>query len=304
MGDPMDVETLIDLYIRDVVQRLPRKQRQDVALELRGLVREELELRAASGRRTLDADIALQGLRAFGEPRDVAARYCEPWIIIPPTETRRFTFAALVGALVLTALSPLIAAPARSGQLAILMFAWLGMLVSYFAIRSSLERRKTALDLWVPRDNDRVSRIGSMAIIVMIGIGMVAYGAPGWLFSLFSHGGSLPAWLAYDATFQSTRLPVLFLFWLCQAVLLAVLIIRGRWNPLLRRADVGLEISVGLVLIWFLGAGNVFKELAPNKVALSAISAAALLLFIDAGVKLYRNVSRFAPPDEIPSGTH
>src|SRR5580700_11219687 len=99
MGDPMDVETLIDLYIRDVVQRLPRKQRQDVALELRGLVREELELRAASGRRTLDADISLQGLRAFGEPRDVAARYCEPWIIIPPTETRRFTFAALVGAL-------------------------------------------------------------------------------------------------------------------------------------------------------------------------------------------------------------
>jgi hypothetical protein len=36
-------------------------------------------------------------------------------------------------------------------------------------------------------------------------------------------------------------------------------------------------------------------------VALSAIGAAALLLFIDAGVKLYRNVSRFVPPDELPS---
>ena len=297
----MDVETLIDLYIRDVVLLLPRQQRRDVALELRGLVREELESRAASDRRTLDADIALQGLRAFGEPRDVAARYFEPWIIIPPTETRRFTFAAVVGALVLTALSPLIAAPARSGQLAILVFAWLGALVSYFAIRSSLDRRKTAANLWVPRDNDRVSRVGSMGIIVMIGVGTVAYGAPGWLFSLFSHGGLLPAWLAYDATFQSTRLPVLFLFWLCQAVLLAVLVIRGRWNPLLRSADVGLELGVGLVCIWFLGAGNVFKEPAPNKVALSAIGAAALLLFIDAGVKQYRNVSRFVPPDELPS---
>jgi len=26
-----------------------------------------------------------------------------------------------------------------------------------------------------------------------------------------------------------------------------------------------------------------------------------LLLFIDAGVKQYRNVSRFVPPDELPS---
>ncbi len=294
----MDVDTLIDLYIRDVVLLLPRKQRQDVALELRGLVREELESRAISLRRTLDEDIALQGLRAFGKPQDVAARYLDPWIIIPPTETRRFTFAALVGALVLTALSPLIAAPARSGQLAILMLAWLGALVSYFAIRSFSARRSTAANLWVPRDNDRVSRAGSMAIIVMIGIGMVAYGLPGWLFSLFSRGGLLPAWLAYDATFQSTRLPVLFLLWLCQAALLAVLVIRGRWNPLLRRVDVGLEIGVGLVLTWFLGAGNVFNAAAPNKVALGAISASALLLFVDAGIKLYRGVNRFPPPDE------
>jgi hypothetical protein len=286
MGDPMDVDELIGTYIRDVVQRLPRKQRQDVALELHGLVREELQSSAASLRRTLDADIALEGLRAFGKPQDVASRYFDPWIIIPPSETRRFTFAALIGALVLTALSPLSTAPARSGQLAILMLAWLGALVSYFAIRSFIDRRRTAASLWVPREKDRVSRAGLIAIIAMIAIGIFAYGAPGWLFSRFSHGQLLPAWLDYDPVFQSTRLPALFFLWVCQAVLLAVLVIRGRWNPVLRRLDISLEMGVGLVLLWFFGAGNVFKEVASNKVALNAIAALALLLFIDAGVQL------------------
>jgi hypothetical protein len=303
MGDPMDVDALIEVYIREVVQLLPRRQRQDVALELRGLVHEELQGRATSQRRTLDANIALDGLRAFGKPQDVAARYYEPWIIIAPTETRRFTFAALIGALVLMALSPLIAAPARSGQLALLMLAWLGALVSYFAIRSFIARRRTGGNLWVPRENDRVSRTGSVAIIAMICIGIAAYGAPGWLFSRFSHGQLLPALLAYDPAFQSTRLPVLFFLWVCQAVLLAVLFVRGRWNPVLRRVDVSLEIAVGLVLVWFQGAGSVFKDVASNKVALSAISAVALLLFIDAGVKLYRGVNRIPSPDEFRSET-
>jgi len=299
----MDVDALIDVYIGDVVRLLPQKQRQDVALELRGLVREELQSRAASLRRALDADIALQGLRAFGKPQDVAARYFEPWVIIPPTETRKFTFAGLIGALVLTALSPLSAAPARSGQIAILMLAWLGALVSYFAIRSFIDRRGSAANPWVPRDNDRVSRAGSIAIIAMICIGTVAYGAPGWLFSQFSHGQSLPAYLEYDPAFRSTRLPVLFFLWFCQAVLLAVLLIRGRWHPVLRRLDVCLEIGVGLVLIWFLGAGSVFNELASNKVALSAISTVALLLFIDTGVKLHRGVIRI-PSDQFRSETN
>ena len=58
-------------------QRLPRKQRDDVALELRELLREELQSRANAQARTLDKAMALEGLRAIGAPRDVAARYVE-----------------------------------------------------------------------------------------------------------------------------------------------------------------------------------------------------------------------------------
>ena len=60
--------------------------------------------------------------------------------------------------------------------------------------------------------------------------------------------------------------------WGCQAVLLAVLALRGRWKPALRRVDVGLAMGVF-----------------------------ALLLLIDAGIKLYRGVNRMLPPAQLRS---
>jgi hypothetical protein len=229
-------------------------------------------------------------LRAFGTPQDVAARYFEPWILIPQTETRKFTVAAIIGASVLIALSPLTSV--GSGQLAIAILAWIGALVINFGIWSFAQRRKTVANLWVPRDGDHVSRVGSLLQIAMICLGVVAYGAPRWLFSQLSHGKSLAAWLDYDPAFHSSRLPVLFFLWGCQAILLAVLVGRGRWNTVLRRADVCLEIGIVLALIWFMVAGHVFKEVVPNTVALSALRVFALLVFVDVGVKLYRGVSR------------
>ncbi|HEY0198275.1 MAG TPA: hypothetical protein VGC19_07020 [Rhodanobacter sp.] len=288
----MDVDALMDAYVQDVVRLLPRKQRTDVALELRELVREELQSRAASLGRTLDRAIALEGLRAFGRPQDVAARYFEPWVIIPPTETRRFMFAAIIGTLVLIALSPLNHEPSLARQLGLAILAWLGVLVAYFGIQSFRHRQGNATSSWVPRGSDHVSRLGSIALIVLILVGIVAYGAPGWLFSQITHGLTLTAWLDYDPVFRSSRLPVLFFLWLCQAALFAVLAMRGRWNPTLRRVDVCLETGVVLILVWFLVAGNVFKEAVPNKTALSLISATILILLIDVGVKLYRGGTR------------
>ena len=296
MEDKMDVNALIDDYIQDVAQLLPGKQRKDVALELYGLVRQELELKAAPQGRPLDSEIAMEGLRAFGKPADVAARYYEPWVIIPPTETRNFLFAAFIGTLVLLALSPLSDASARSGFLVLGILAWLGALLAYFAILG-LHQRKSAASPWLPRTRDGVSRAGSIMIIVMICIGIVAYGAPNWLFSQLSGGRSLPAWLAYDPTFQSSRLPVLFLLWGCQAILLLVLAIRGQWNSVLRRVDVYFELGVTLVLVWFLAVGRIFKEASPNKVAMNAIAVCILLLLIDAGIKRYREQSRVRPSD-------
>ncbi|WP_158884909.1 hypothetical protein [Rhodanobacter sp. L36] len=290
----MDVDSMIATYVDDVTQLLPRKQRRDVALELRELVREELQGRAAAQGRVLDADIALAGLRAFGTPQDVAARYFEPWVIVPATQTRRFGFAAVIGIAVLVALTPLSNESSPANSLALAILAWLGVLVVYFGCRSLMQRRGASEAAWVPRERDKVNRIGSVLLIVVIGLGIIAYGAPGWLFAQLTHGHKLAAWLDYDPTFHDTRLPVLFVLWGCQAILFATLAVRGRWNVSLRRVDVALGAAVVLVLLWFLVAGPVFREAVPNRVALSLISASILFLLIDIGVKLYRGVDRVA----------
>lgn len=293
----MDVDSLIDAYVQDVAQLLPRKQRSDVALELRELLREDLQSRAADRGRALDADIALEGLRAFGAPKEVAARYFEPRIIIPPTETRRFLFAAIIGVAVLIALSPLGNPPPQSGEMGEAIFVWLGVLVTYFGLRGMVQRRRKAAQSWVPREYDKVNRLVPLSFIALIFVGIAAYGAPRWIFSQLTHGGTLSASLDYDPAFYASRLPVLFALWLCQAVLFAVLAVRGRWNPWLRRVDFGLEAGVAAVLIWFLFAGDIFKEPTLNSAAPNLISAVVLLLLIDLGVKLYRGVGGLPPAD-------
>jgi hypothetical protein len=295
----MDVDALIDAYVHDVVRRLPRKQRDDVALELRDLLGDDLHSRAAAEGRALDTQIALESLRNFGRPQDIAARYCEPWVIIPQTETRSFTFAAIVGAAVLVALSVTSDTPAREGELGIALLAWLGALVAYFGVRGFVERRMAAHSAWTPHDRDAAGRAGSIALVALICLGIVAYGEPAWLFAQVTHGGKLAASLAYDPTFKASRLPLLFALWGCQALLLTVLATRGRWNALLRRIDLGIEIAIGSTLVWFVAAGNVFQDAALNHAAVSAIGVFALLVFIDAGVKIYRGTSGIPPHREL-----
>jgi hypothetical protein len=70
---------------------LPRKQRRDVAQELRMLLSEEADA-AASGQasRSLLANV--------GRPADVAARDGSPLTLIDPADARRFLILAMAGA--------------------------------------------------------------------------------------------------------------------------------------------------------------------------------------------------------------
>ncbi|MFI5960405.1 HAAS signaling domain-containing protein [Cryptosporangium sp. NPDC051539] len=84
---------LIDRYVADVVELLPRRQRADVARELRELLAEELQGSSADDAREL--------LRRFGHPSEVAARYGQPVTLIDPSDTRRFLTLALGGSVLI-----------------------------------------------------------------------------------------------------------------------------------------------------------------------------------------------------------
>ncbi len=72
----MTADELIDSYVADVVMLLPRKQRRDVAQELRMLLSEEVD--AAMGGQASREQAAHVLLAGFGRPADVAARYGSP----------------------------------------------------------------------------------------------------------------------------------------------------------------------------------------------------------------------------------
>src|SRR5207344_1899034 len=97
----MNANEVIESYVTDVAVQLPRKQRNDVAFELRALINEGLQDRAEAAGRALDAAMAIEFLRVFGRPTDVAARYRPTLTIIDPADGHRFLRAAVIGLMVI-----------------------------------------------------------------------------------------------------------------------------------------------------------------------------------------------------------
>src|SRR5471030_1363485 len=94
----MDSHAIIESYVDDVVRRLPRRQRTDVAFELRSLLTEDLGGHAADAGRPADAEMTMELLKAFGRPTDVADRYRPAgFTVIRPADAPRFTWLALGG---------------------------------------------------------------------------------------------------------------------------------------------------------------------------------------------------------------
>ncbi|MEO8505435.1 MAG: hypothetical protein ABI609_16180 [Acidobacteriota bacterium] len=76
--------------------RTSRKQRNDVAFELRALIDEGLEDKAKTTGRAADAAMATELVHAFGRPEDVAARYRPTLTIVDPAEVHSFVRAAVI----------------------------------------------------------------------------------------------------------------------------------------------------------------------------------------------------------------
>ena len=68
----MNANDVIESYVTEVALQLPRKQRNDVAFELRALINEELQGKAEESGRSVDAAMAIEFLQAFGRPEEVA----------------------------------------------------------------------------------------------------------------------------------------------------------------------------------------------------------------------------------------
>ncbi|NPV56647.1 MAG: hypothetical protein HPY76_08260 [Anaerolineae bacterium] len=96
---------LLDRYIYHVGQELPRKRRADIEAEIRSLLEETLENRAAESGQPIDDDLVAQVLREFGSPEKVAEGYREPHYLIGPVYYPLFTLVLKIVSAVLGGLA-------------------------------------------------------------------------------------------------------------------------------------------------------------------------------------------------------
>lgn len=305
----MNANDVIESYITDVALRLPRRQRNDVAFELRALLHEELQARADEVGRAADAEMAIALMRDFGRPDDVAARYRPALTIIDPADGRRFVRFALVGLGILWALGLIggLSQPLASTADVLRMLGqwwggtvlpslwWPGVLVVTFGLAHWSRQRWPQSSPWKPRDNDRIPGGRTTMVMAMVGIlcGLYVLIEPRWILDVTLHGRAATA--AYDAltytdTFRHRQAPWLLVALLLNLPLFSAVIIQGRWTPRLRQLEIALGLFTCALMLWTALDGPVFVGEASNptvKFILVVLTVFSLGCF---GLRWYRSV--------------
>jgi hypothetical protein len=300
----MTTHPVIDSYVADVVRRLPRGTRAEIAAELRGLLGEMLHERAqAQGGVASDATV-LAMLREFGAPADVADRYREPGLLLMrPTQTRRFALLSFAGiALQWAATLPRV----FDGSLdpgawwfgnGLGALWWPGFLAMGHLLGAWLRARGWLQPRWKPRDvdPDRIARGSSMLGLVAFATGALLVATLPWLVPRLP--GVLPEVLAFDPVFLRQRAAWVLPLYAAGFVLMLAVHARGRWSPLARKLDIGGHVAFLALLGWWI-SGPIFLAPATDQGARAALA----LVMVMVAIGLAANVRRLVQlPGRIPT---
>jgi hypothetical protein len=293
----MDASGVIETYIDDTVRLLPRRQRDDVAAELRSLLNEELHGRARESGRPPDGSLALSLVREHGRPNEVAARYQAPWAIIDPADTTSFMRAAIIGAGALVLFGAvgkrLRSMPSPADNLVTIgVLVWLGLLVVAFGVKNWIHQRWPATVPWEPCDRDRANRVGTAVVVPLATLCVVLYAAPSWVLDQISGGRLDTSWAAYTADFQRWRLPCVIGLLVGLLALLTLVAIQGRWRRLTRRINIGLNMALACLILTHAVEGNIFQSSEVDQIARNVLALVAVIYGPSVGVQLYNEIGR------------
>jgi hypothetical protein len=305
----MNANDVIESYVTEVALQLPRKQRNDVAFELRALLDEELQAKAEASGRGIDAAMATELLQAFGRPADVAARYRPTLTIIDPADGRSFLRAAVIGLAIIWSLGLLecLQQPIDSGGdllsalgrwwagTVIPSMWWPGVLVVSFGLASWGRRRWPATSKWKPRAGDRIRGGRAAMVMGLVGIacGLFVLIEPRWVLDVFWGGRAAPAAyeaLTYTDTFRQRQAPVLLMLILLNIPLYITVLVKGRWSAILRRLETGLSLIVCAALMWAVLDGPVFMAASSDRTCKFLLVLIAAFILIEIGIELRRSV--------------
>lgn len=314
----MNANDVIEAYVNDVAVQLPRKQRNDVAFELRALLNEELLARADESGRPADANMAIEFLQAFGRPADVAARYRPTLVVIDPADGHAFVRLTVIGLLVIWTLGLIehFDPPIQSfdqflwalGQwwvkTIVASFWWPGVLAVYFAIAAWTHRRWPQSQAWRPVAVDHIPGGRAAMVMGLVGVvvGLFVLTDPRWVLDAFWGGRAAPAAyqaLTYTDTFLQREGVLLWLLVALNIPLLAAAIVIGRWTAMMRRVQTIGSLATCAAMAWAVAGGPIFIRSAADSMTKGLMLLVIVLTLLDLGIKLYRQVK--PTPDRMGS---
>lgn len=309
---------IIDRYIYEVGNRLPRKSRRDVQVELHTLLHETLEERARQAGRPADAELAGQILREFGAPQEVADRYApRARYVIGPRWYPTYILIAKIIAIVLPSVlaaflivalvfskGPL--APLSVGKVARMFWTFissgllnLAILTLVFAIveRTQLQPDKEEVEAWDPDmlppldDPDRISpglMVFGMYAILAIAVLLNLY--PQWLVAGIRLQGDQAVWgLSLLLPAFAIHMPFINAFLALDFFLKFTVLRHERWRSETRWAEFGLGLFGAAIIYLIIIGPEVFRF---DWIVKTLLKGVLLIVLIDSGARLYRMLKR------------
>lgn len=271
----MNAKQIIESYIDDVALRLPRRLRNDVGLELRALLNDELEAAAKAAGRAPDENMIIALLHDFGRPQDIAARYQPPrgFTITEPEHGPLFVRLAAACMAIQWALTlPLVFWGRITGSEWWLSWGWSalwwpGLLVVYFGAAAWI-RRRWPVDprsfarpwshwiFWLPDIEDwqpikrRVAR-GSVAFNVpFFALFPIFFVSPAWFLGHLAPDGVDVSWVRYDPDFRQWPLAPLIGLMVARLSLYTLAAVSEHWQARTQWVRLVLWVGFGALLVW------------------------------------------------------
>jgi hypothetical protein len=281
----VDAKAIIEDYVNNVAAKLPRKLRNDVGLELRTLLTDQLRAAAEEAGRSADDEMAMDLLRRFGRPDEVAARYTtRGFQLIEPEHAPAFVALGTLAVAIQWAVTlPLVFSSRvtvgewwlRWGFSAL---AWVGALVVWFGIASWI-RRRSPLDPnsfsrpwthalfwlpipadWRPGEPEASERRAAMGAAPLGAVLTIFFSAPAWLLERLLPAGTDTSWALYDDSFRRWLLLPLIALMAVRLILFAAVALHERWRTPTEGVRFGLWVCFAALLYWALFGWRIFAH--------------------------------------------
>jgi hypothetical protein len=278
----MDANAIIEDYVNNVAAKLPGRLRNDVGLELRTLLTEQLRTAAEEAGCAPDGELAMEILRRFGRPDEVASRYVTPGFqLIEPGFSPMFVKLAAVCVAIQWAITLPPVFYSRMSfsdwwlRWGFSAFAWVGALVVWFAVGSWNRRRAAAAPdrlaplwnlifwipgggAWRPGEPQASERRAARNAAPLGAVLTIFFFAPAWILAQLLPGGTNTSWAVYDSHFQHVLLPALIALMAMRLLLLALVTLNARRRAATENLRFGLWVTFVALLYWAVFGWHIF----------------------------------------------